>query len=82
MKKKVFHQKSEDILHSLFAGTENHKMRALPFAGNTLRFRGKFQYIFQTKFFPLEFEGISYNNVYFVSLNLSVPGFFLLCFLK
>ena len=37
-------------------------------AGNTLRFRGKFQYIFQTKFFPLEFEGISYNSVaWFVS---------------
>ena len=32
-------------------------------AGNTLRFRGKKQYIFQTKFFPLEFEGISYNSV-------------------
>ena len=32
-------------------------------AGNTFRFRGKFQYIFQTKFFPLEFEGISYNSV-------------------
>ena len=34
-------------------------------AGNTLRFRGKKQYIFQTKFFPLEFEGISYNSVRF-----------------
>ena len=33
-------------------------------AGNTLRFRGKKQYIFQTKFFPLEFEGISYNSVH------------------
>ena len=32
-------------------------------AGNTLRFRGKKQYIFQTKFFPLEFEGILYNSV-------------------
>ena len=32
-------------------------------AGNTLRFRWKFQYFFQTKFFPLEFEGISYNSV-------------------
>ena len=32
-------------------------------AGNTLRFRGKKQYIFQMKFFPLEFEGISYNSV-------------------
>ena len=31
--------------------------------GNTLRFRGKKQYIFQTKFFPLEFEGILYNSV-------------------
>ena len=31
-------------------------------AGNTLRFRGKKQYIFQTKFFPLEFEGILYNS--------------------
>ena len=31
-------------------------------AGNTLRFRGKKQYIFQTKFFPLEFEGISNNS--------------------
>ena len=34
-------------------------------AGNTLRFRGKKQYIFQTKFFPLEFEGISNNSVLF-----------------
>ena len=34
-------------------------------AGNTLRFRGKKQYIFQTKFFPLEFEGILYNSVGF-----------------
>ena len=64
----VFHQKSEDILHSLFAGTSNQKMRALPSAGTfhqnlrviyllqviTLRFRRKFQYIFQTKFFPLK----------------------------
>ena len=33
-------------------------------AGNTLRFGGKFQYIFQTKFFPFEFEGISYNSVW------------------
>ena len=32
-------------------------------AGNTLRFKGKFQYIFQTKFFPLDFEGISNNSV-------------------
>ena len=32
-------------------------------AGNTLRFKGKKQYIFQTKFFPLEFEGILYNSV-------------------
>ena len=35
-------------------------------AGDTLRFGGKFQYIFQTKFFPLEFEGISYNSVCYV----------------
>jgi hypothetical protein len=29
---------------------------------NTFRFWGKFQYIFQTKCFPLGFEGISYNS--------------------
>ena len=34
-------------------------------AGNALRFRGKFPYTFQTKFFTLEFEGISYNSVVF-----------------
>ena len=38
-------------------------------AGNTLRFRGKFQYIFQKKFFPLGFEGISCNSVCVVFLT-------------
>ena len=33
-------------------------------AGKTLRFRGNFHYTFQMKFFPLEFEGISYNSVW------------------
>ena len=44
----------------------HHNLQVLPsnsVAGNTLIFRGKFQYIFQTKFFPLEFEGISYHSV-------------------
>ena len=43
----------------------HHNLQVLPsesVAGNILRFRGKRQYIFQTKFFPLEFEGISYNS--------------------
>ena len=46
-----------------------HFLQILPseFAGNTLRFRRKFQYIFQTKFFALEFEGISYNSAYYTS---------------
>ena len=49
-------------------------------AGKTVRFRGKFQYIFQTKFFPLEFEGISYNSVCMLQqelrsiLNISFTG--------
>ena len=32
----------------------HQNLRVLPSAGNTLIFRGKFQYIFQTKFFPLK----------------------------
>ena len=58
-KTSIFHPKSEGILHSLFAVADT----STESAGNTLRFKGKFQYIFQTKFFPLGFEGISYNSV-------------------
>ena len=49
-------------------------------AGNTLRFRGKKQYIFQTKFFPLEFEGISYNSepltMHHILMNLVITTLF------
>ena len=44
-------------------------------AGNTLRFRWKKQYIFQTKFFSLEFEGISYNSVVLCRLVVKMNSF-------
>ena len=49
-------------------------------AVNTLRFRGKFQYIFLTKFFPLEFEDISYNSV--VRGTYSLLSYYIYCALN
>ena len=60
----IFHQKYKGVLHSLFACTS---IRICSYYHQNLfiqRFRGKFQYVFQTKFFPLDFEGISNNSVY------------------
>ena len=55
-------------MHSLFAGTSiricrDYHQNLLQVITSSLE--GKKQYIFQTKFFPLEFEGISYNSVFY-----------------
>ena len=63
-----------------FCGYFHQNLQVLPsesVAGNTLRFRGKFQYIFQTKFFPLEYEGISYNSACSNRIFWDIPEFFL-----
>ena len=66
-KRKNFYFSSEIWGHFAFTFCRyfHQNLQVLPsesVAGNTLRFRGKKQYIFQTKFFPLKFEGISYNS--------------------
>ena len=69
-KRKNFYFSSEIWGHLAFTFCRyfHQNLQVLPsesVAGNALRFRGKFPYTFQTKFFTLEFEGISYNSVVF-----------------
>ena len=61
-----FHQKSEGILHLLFAGIVCKIYFLMPSnfdEKNAIVFWGQYPGNFETKFFPLRFEGISYNSV-------------------